>query len=78
MDTLSAILTFLALGVLFSFALAYRGFSAKGFPLTSSARLTGVAAKRAGIACFVVGLLCLLLCVIVFRMLLSVLATATR
>jgi len=68
MDTLSAILIFLVLGVLFSFALGVRGFTTKGIPLTSSVRLTGAAGKRAGIACFLIGLLCLLLGVIIFQM----------
>jgi hypothetical protein len=69
---LQIIAVFLALGVFFSFGLAFRSFTRKGIPMTSSVSLTGGRAKLTGIACLVLGLSCLLLCVIVVRMFLAI------
>jgi hypothetical protein len=45
-----------------SFALAFRGFSVEGLPLTRSVRMRGLSAKITGVACALLGLFFLWQC----------------
>jgi len=71
MSTMNLIIAFLLAAAFLSFGLGLRSFTRNDFPLTGSARLTGAAAKWAGLACFAFSLICLFLFGFVILKLLS-------